>query len=157
MYIYLFGDLCRFQHCTGHITTGIWEGRGNQYIQLVKVLYCKLLTNSKQLPPFPLEVGLGTELRPQRWEARVLPLFHHGTRYSAHDHMLMLCPVTNNMHYSYYYCNTVQFLLRQTTLDCGMLLYNPNCKSHVLRTLLFWVSLMLSSSLPKLLLKVIAL
>ena len=29
--------LHRFQHCTGHITTGSWEGRGNQYIQLVKV------------------------------------------------------------------------------------------------------------------------
>ena len=29
--------------------TNIWEGRGNQYIQLVKVLYCKLPTNSKQL------------------------------------------------------------------------------------------------------------
>ena len=45
--------------------------RGIQYIQLVKVLYCKLLTNSKQLPAFPLEVGLGTELQSQRWEVRV--------------------------------------------------------------------------------------
>ena len=36
---------------------GSWKGRGNQYIQLVKVLYCKLLTNGKQLPAFPLEVG----------------------------------------------------------------------------------------------------
>ena len=36
--IYLFGVLRRFQHCTGHITTGSWEGRGNQYIQLIKVL-----------------------------------------------------------------------------------------------------------------------
>ena len=26
------GGLCRFQHCTGHITTGSWKGRGNQYI-----------------------------------------------------------------------------------------------------------------------------
>ena len=33
--IYLFGVLHR------------WKGRGNQYIQLVKVLYCKLPTNSK--------------------------------------------------------------------------------------------------------------
>ena len=24
--------LRRFQHCTGHITTGSWKGRGNQYI-----------------------------------------------------------------------------------------------------------------------------
>ena len=37
--IYLFGILRHFQHCTGHITTGSWKGRGNQYIQLVKVLY----------------------------------------------------------------------------------------------------------------------
>ena len=51
-----------------------WKGRGNHYIQLVKVLYCKLPTNGKQLPAFPLEVGPGTEPRPQRWEARVLNL-----------------------------------------------------------------------------------
>ena len=29
---FLFGVLRRFQHCTGHITTGSWKGRGNQYI-----------------------------------------------------------------------------------------------------------------------------
>ena len=28
----LFGLLRRFQHCTGHMTTGSWKGRGNQYI-----------------------------------------------------------------------------------------------------------------------------
>ena len=28
LFIYLFGVLCRFQHCTGHITTGSWKGRG---------------------------------------------------------------------------------------------------------------------------------
>ena len=81
--IYLFGVLCRFQRCTGHMTTGSWEGRGNQYIQLVKVLYCKLPTNGKQLPAFPLEVGSGTEPRSQRWEARVLPLCHRRPRLSA--------------------------------------------------------------------------
>ena len=48
-------------------------GRGNQYIQLVKVLYCKLPTDGKQLPRFPLEVGPGAKPRSQRWEARVLP------------------------------------------------------------------------------------
>ena len=26
----LFGVLRRFQHCTGHITTGSWKGRGNR-------------------------------------------------------------------------------------------------------------------------------
>ena len=68
MLIYLFGVLPRFQHCTGHITTGSWKGRGNQYIQFVRVLYCKLPTNGKQLPAFPLEAMLGIEPRPQRWE-----------------------------------------------------------------------------------------
>ena len=76
--IYLFGVLRRFQHCTGHITTSIWKGRENQYIQFIRVLYCKLPTNSKQLPAFPLEAVPGTEPRPQRWEVRVLPLCHRG-------------------------------------------------------------------------------
>ena len=31
-FIYLFGVLHRFKHCTGHITMGSWKGRGNQYI-----------------------------------------------------------------------------------------------------------------------------
>ena len=48
---------------------GSFVDRGNQYIQLVKVLYCKLPTDGKQLPAFPLEAVLGTEPRPQRWEA----------------------------------------------------------------------------------------
>ena len=79
-FINLFGVLHHFQQCTGHITTGSWKGRGNQYIQLVKVLYCKLPTNGKELPAFPLEVMLETKPRPQRWEARVLPLCHRGPR-----------------------------------------------------------------------------
>ena len=78
VFIYLFGVLHRFQHCTGHITTGSWKGRGNQYIQFVRVLYRKLSTNGNQLPAFPLEAMLGTKPRPQRWEARVLPLCHRG-------------------------------------------------------------------------------
>ena len=78
LFIYLFGVLCRFQHCTGHITTGSWKGRGNQYIQFIRVLYCKLPTNGKQLPAFPLEAMTGIEPPPQRWEARVLPLCHRG-------------------------------------------------------------------------------
>ena len=76
----LFGVLRCFQHCTGHITSGSWKGRGNQYIQLVRVLYCKLPTNGKQLPAFPLEAVPGTEPRPQTWEARVLPLCPRGPR-----------------------------------------------------------------------------
>ena len=76
--IYLFGVLSRLQHCTGHITKGSWKGRGNQYIQLVKVLYCKLPTNGKQLPAFPPEAVPGTKPRPQRWEVRMLALCHRG-------------------------------------------------------------------------------
>ena len=64
-FIYLFGVLRHFQHCTGHITTGSWKGRGNQYIQFVRVLYCKLPINGKQLPAFPLEAVPGTEPWPQ--------------------------------------------------------------------------------------------
>ena len=76
----LFGVLRRFQHYTGHITTGSWKGRGNQYIQFIRVLYCKLPTNDKQLPAFPLEALPGTEPRPQRWEVRMLPLCHCGPK-----------------------------------------------------------------------------
>ena len=73
LFIYL-GVLRRFQHCTGHITAGSWKGGGNQCIQFVRVLYCKLPANC-QLPAFPLEAVPGTE---PRWEARVLPLGHRG-------------------------------------------------------------------------------
>ena len=45
-----FGFLCCFQYCTGHITMGSLKGRGNQYIKLVKVVYCKLLAKGKPLP-----------------------------------------------------------------------------------------------------------
>ena len=83
--IYL-GFLRRFQHSTGHITTGSWKGRGNQYIQFVRVVYCKLLTNGKQLPAFPLEAVPGTEPWPQRWEARVLPLCHRGPYICTSSH-----------------------------------------------------------------------
>ena len=85
LFIYLFylsGVLRRFQHCTG--LTGSWKGRGNQYIQFVRVLYCKLPTNSKELPAFPLEAILGIKPRPHRWEARVLPLCHRGPWHVFH-------------------------------------------------------------------------
>ena len=75
---YFWGVLRRFQHCTGHITTGSWKGRGNQYIQFARVVYCKLPTNGKQLPGFPLKAMTGIEPRPHKWEARVLPLCHRG-------------------------------------------------------------------------------
>ena len=88
-FIYLFGVLRHFQHCTGHITTGSWMGRGNQYIQFVRVLYCKLPTNGKQLPAFPLEAMLGIEPRPQRWEVRVLPLCHRGPYITMHTEVVI--------------------------------------------------------------------
>ena len=59
-FVCLFGVLRRFQHCTGHITTGSWKGRGNQYIEFARVVYCKLPTNGKQLPAFPLEPVRGS-------------------------------------------------------------------------------------------------
>ena len=31
-FMHLFEVLLHFQHYTGHITTGSWKGRGNQYI-----------------------------------------------------------------------------------------------------------------------------
>ena len=81
LFIYLFGVLRRFQHCTGHITTGSWKGRGNQHTEFARVLYCKLPTNGKQLPAFPHKALTGIEPRPQRWEARVLPLCHRGPHF----------------------------------------------------------------------------
>ena len=77
LFIYL-GFCVAFNTVQSHITMGSWKGRGNQYIQFVRVLYCKLPTNGKQLPAFPLQAVTGIEPRPQRWEARVLPLYHRG-------------------------------------------------------------------------------
>ena len=117
-YLFIFlGVLRRFQHCTGHIRMGSWKGRGNQYIQFVRVLYCKLLTNGKQLPAFPLEAVPGTEPRPQRWEARVLPPCHRGPCFSMHkrpplyrDHHLCKCcfaiPIMTFCIYLYLYIKT---------------------------------------------------
>ena len=89
LFICLFGVLRRFQHFTGHITMGSWKGRGNQYIQFARVLYCKLPTNGKQLPSFPLTAKTGIEPQPQRWEARVLPLCHRGPTKCAGLHDLL--------------------------------------------------------------------
>ena len=55
-------------------------GRGNQYIQLVKILYCKQSTIGKKQLPFPHMVW-GLNHIPQNSEGSVLPLSHnvHGT------------------------------------------------------------------------------
>ena len=49
---------------------GSWKGRENQYIQFIRVLYCKLPTNGKQIPAFSLEAGRGSNpgLRGERKE-----------------------------------------------------------------------------------------
>ena len=70
---------------------GSWKGRGNQYIQFVRVLYCKLPANGKQLPAFPLQAVAGIEPRPQRWEARVLPLCHLGHVIRFEGHCINVC------------------------------------------------------------------
>ena len=57
---------------SGIFVVGIWKGGGNQYIQLAKVLYCKLPTNSKQLPAFLLEARPGFKLQSQTWAVSVL-------------------------------------------------------------------------------------
>ena len=95
-FIYLFGVLRHFQHCTGHITTGSWKGRENQYIQFIRVLYCKLLTNVKQLPAFPLEAVPRIEPGLQRWEAKVLPLCHRGPLHllGLHNYSSLQCTIT---------------------------------------------------------------
>ena len=61
---------------------GSWKGRGNQYIEFARVVYCKLPTNGKQLPAFPLEPVRGSNagLRGGRREcyhsATVAPVLH---------------------------------------------------------------------------------
>ena len=55
---------------------GSFMGRGNQYTQLIKFLYCKLSVIGKQLRTFPHRVR-GLNHRPQSWEGSVLPLHHH--------------------------------------------------------------------------------
>ena len=78
LFSYLFGVLTSLStHCISRRVVGRAE-ETSAYSWCVKVLHCKLPTNGKQLPAFPLEIGPGTEPRPQRWEARVLPLCHRG-------------------------------------------------------------------------------
>ena len=114
----LFGVLRRFQHCTGHITTGSLKGRGNQYIQFARVVYCKQLTNGKQLPAFPLKAITGIEPRSQRWEARVLPLCHHGPE-SMNEVFLII----NDYNNSSQYLNTFSIQELQCIFDWDKSLY----------------------------------
>ena len=98
VFISLFGVLRHFQHCTGHITMVSFIGRGNQYIQLVKVLYCTLQTIGKQLPTFPHKVQ-GLNCWPQRWEASVLPLHRRGPcNMSLHIHVFEIHACMHGMY-----------------------------------------------------------
>ena len=48
----------------GHIATGSFMGRGNQFIQFLKFLCCKLPTTGKKSPIFPHSFrGLAADLR----------------------------------------------------------------------------------------------
>ena len=118
----LFGVLQRCQHCTGHITTGSWKGGGNQYIQFVRVLYCKLPTNGKQLPAFPLEAVPGTEplaLRGGRREcyhsATVAPLKCFNAIYIYHALNLHLLRVEHKTVKSLWNKKTNDLICKQRT------------------------------------------
>ena len=123
--IYLFGVLRRFQHCTGHIATGSWKGRGNQCIQFVRVLYCKLPTNGKQLPAFPLEAVRGSNpgLRGGRREcyhsATVAPT---GGVIHSYRHFECPCPSTTIQDSYLTLCHSGD-TVTQCTATCLMLLY----------------------------------
>ena len=77
------------------------------YIQLVKVLNCKLPTNNKQLPAYLLEVGPGSGSRSQRWEARVLPLFHLGPQKRSEEmkNKIYLLLIIEGLWYIYFYAS----------------------------------------------------
>ena len=87
-YIYLIGVLHRFQHCTGHITTGSWKGRGNQYIQFIRVctVNCPPMASNYQLSLLRLWRESNPGLRGGRREC-----YHSATmapvkRYNLHGH-----------------------------------------------------------------------
>ena len=82
--IYLFGALYFFQHCKGRITMVSFVGRGNQYIQMFKVLNCNLPIICKRPSTFPHKFW-GLNCRPQRWEASVLLLYHRGQSIMCND------------------------------------------------------------------------
>ena len=80
-------------------------GRGNQFIQLVKVLHCKLLTNGKKLPTFPHMVQ-GLERRPQRWKTRVL--ICRGNKYLILFELFV--PLNLKSNYNNYFSSFLQML-----------------------------------------------
>ena len=80
-YIVIYSCSTSHQVSYRNIVRGSWKSRGNQYIRLVKVLYCKLSINVKPITSFQLEDLPGLELQSKRCEASVLPLHEHGHPY----------------------------------------------------------------------------
>ena len=83
---------------------GSWKGRGNQYIEFARVVYCKLPTNGKQLPAFPLEPVRGSNpgLRGGRRECyhspTVAPCHPLGGKCQVYHNIVNLKPKFNFMH-----------------------------------------------------------
>ena len=71
VYLFIWVLTSLSTHCFGPMTTGSFRCRGNEYIQLVKVLYRKLPPSSKQMPAFLFELGPGFEPLSQRWEGSI--------------------------------------------------------------------------------------
>ena len=63
-----------YTHCISHIMTGSFMGRGNQYIQLIKVLYCKLSNNGKPLLPISEMCGKSVTTLPPRPQGKLASL-----------------------------------------------------------------------------------
>ena len=62
----------------------------------LRVLYCKLPTNGKQLQGFPLEAMPGIEPRHQRWEASVTTLPPWPLCYDRRSMILLECMVNGD-------------------------------------------------------------
>ena len=68
VYLFIWVITSLSTHCVDHIMTDSFIGSEKQYIQLAKVLFCKLPANGKQLPAFSLEVRPGFKLQSQQWD-----------------------------------------------------------------------------------------
>ena len=89
-----------------------------QYIEFTRVLYCKLPTNGKQLPAFPHKALMGIEPRPQRWEARVLPLCHHGLKLGSIHWCCKLLIVNCYICLQFYICRSFILFYLLLSLPC---------------------------------------
>ena len=96
---------------------GSRKGRGNQYIEFARVVYCKLPTNGKQLPAFPLKDVTGIEPWPQIWEAKVLPLCHRGPQFVADN----ICHCLFEINYKIYKATATAVISRLRVSNNGEL------------------------------------